>query len=197
MKLGEILKSIDARRPNALEEDTKICFINSTIRQYGKIIGKGAVYEFETEEGKNLYKLPDGEEGDGIVAVFIGEAEAECLEIGEEARDNSYIIMPAGFIRLSGTGAKQVKIIHNACVPFETFDGDDYLEADCGAYDSFADVLVYGALYQMAESEEDLNAATNYKEQMMEILKRAQQGRYLKRGRYPKVKARGGKWHRF
>lgn len=197
MKLAEILKTVDAKRPNEFNEEVKICFINSIIRQFGKIIGKSAVYEFEAEEGVCKYPLPKGEEGDGVKAVFVDDERYNAADIDEGCGEGEYIIMPAGYISIKAPAGKTVKIIHNACKPFEDFEnGGEYLKEDCGAYDSYADILVYGVLYQMAECEEDINAAQNYKEQMNEMLKAAKQSRYLKRGRYPVVKETGRKWNR-
>ncbi len=198
MKLGEILKSIDLRRPNAFPEETKICFINSIIRQWGHIIGKSQEEEFVAEEGVFRYPLPEGVEGDGIKAVEAGGERLEPIRYDEEMRDGTYKLEPAGFIILNGVAAgKKVKIIYNECKEFKGFDGDDYLEADCGVYDSFADILVYGALYQLADADEDINAAANYKERMSELISFARQGRYLKHGKYPVVRGKSGKWQRF
>jgi hypothetical protein len=187
MKLGRILKSIDIRRPNSFEEDCKIEFINSVIRQWGHIIGKVQRYEFITEGGKEVYPLPDGAEGDSIKAVYIGGVRAEAEKYESEVLSGRWQIEGEGYMRLCEEGGKRVEVFYCDCKEFEGFK-EGYLESDCGVRDSYADILVYGALYQMAECEEDINAAANFKERMDELLRRAMQGRYLKDGKYPTVR---------
>lgn len=197
MKLKELLKSIDARRPSALDEETKILFINSIIKRHGAIIGKNAVCEVELEDGVKDYHLPEGAEGDSIKAVMIDDERLMPVRYAN-VLEGQYAMERDGYITICGKEGQRCKIHYNACKPFDIYDDKgEYLEQECEAYESLCDIIVYGALYQICEAEEDIGAAANFKRRMDEALIKCRQSIYGKRGSYPKVRGVEGKWHRF
>jgi hypothetical protein len=57
-----------------------------------------------------------------------------------------------------------------------------------GVDDEYVNAVIYGALAEYNEVNEEIEAANNYRNKADEIVARAMQGRYSKSGKYPVTK---------
>lgn len=209
MKLHEMIETIKKRRPTAFSDGDITDFLNTSVRRFGRFVGTADIYSFPTAEGAALYPLPTYIGGENIKRVTVGGVMYEPALYDENMGDKTYAIEPGGYLLINPApkGIKEAEVLFNGCAEFASLEevtelspdktADEirniWREQDCGCADEYTDVIIYGALSDMAEAEEDIGAAANFTERVHEVLKHAKQSIYSRRGKYPAVKQAGGR----
>ena len=194
MTLKNILKEIDVRMPSETEEDTVLMYINSALRMYGRHIGKRNMESFDGVAGINIYPLPSGVKEECIKSVTVNGIEREAKRYDERISDLSYSLEPTGYIMFYGKmcGGEKIKILHDSWQEAkyrDEMESDEEFEAqDLGVDNEYIGAVIFGALAEKSEVDEEIEAANNFRNKADEVVARATQGRYSKRGKYPKTR---------
>ena len=211
MYLRKIFEILNCKMPSKLREDEWIIYLNASIRQYGKPLAAEDCYIIEATGGAAIYPLPEYV-ADGVKGVTVSGRELAAVLFGEELKDGCFWISPSGFLVLSfaPSEGEPVTVFFSAAREFKTAQEiaaefadkseaerkENYDRQECGVYDGFTDCIILGAMAEYAEATEDIAASDNFRNQCGEILRRAQQSRYAKRGKYP-ITRRVTKWKRY
>ena len=188
MILLDILDEINMRSGADIEEGMAIRLINSAVRTYGRYIGRGSMESIKGVKGVGIYPIPPGINSESIRSVIVDGVEYKPLRYDELADNESWSIDPAGFIHISG-GGEEITILHDSCCQAKGRDScEDFDEQDLNVDDEYINAVIYGALAEYGEVAEDIEMANNYRSKALDVVARAMQGRYQKRGKYPVTK---------
>jgi len=191
MMMKDILRDINLRIPYNIPEDSLVVFINSALRRFGRHIGRDSIESFKGIEGISLYPVPGYVNPESIKAVTVNGRAYSPRRYDEELSDMSYSLTPSGYILLSSVReGDTVNIYHTSCyeAKLRSEAGDEFDTQDMGIDGEYADAVIFSAISDYMETCEDIVAANNYRSKCDEIVKRAMQGRYQKRGKYPVTK---------
>ena len=193
MKLIDILKELEIRSGADVSEDQWILFINSALRTYGRYIGymqRGGFHQSEVNAG--IYNLPDVIKEESIKGVWISGEQILPARYDEDQREGTYCIVEPGKLRINVSDWTSGYIVHNSVAEAKTRDksnsDDEYNGQDLGVDDEYINAVIYGALAEYGEVAEDIEMANNYRSKALDVVSRAMQGRYQKRGKYPVTK---------
>lgn len=191
MNLKTLIKELDLFLPSPYSAEEKAIFLNKTISELSRFGGKSDILKIKGT-GQGLYPLPYIE-GECIEGVSVNGREYFSKGIYEEG-DFFYIIMPDGFINIEPAPkpGDEIEIYHYALQPFKMqnfFESEEeFLSQEITLDTEYKYLLLYGAMADMSLSMEDSAMANNLREEFNILKRDALQGRYRKKGGYPKVK---------
>ena len=192
MLLGEILNELDLLLPNPYSADEKIVFLNKTIREIKRYAGKLEAFVFDAN-ALNIYPLPEEIAAEDILFVSVTGREFPPENISDEGCD-FYYLLPTGFIVFEPapkTGDK-IEITCYASRLFKTsdcFDSEsDFLNQETKIDEEQRFLLLYGAMADIAIATEDAEMSNNLRAEFNALKAEAMQGKYKKRGKYPKTR---------
>ncbi|MBO4898452.1 MAG: hypothetical protein J5590_09170 [Clostridia bacterium] len=192
MLLGEILNELDLMLPNPYSADEKTVFLNKTIREIKRFAGKLETYVFDAN-ALNLYPLPEEIAAEDILFVSVNGREMEAENISDEGCD-FYYLLPTGFITFEPAPkvGDKIEITCYASKLFKTSDAfeseTDFLNQETLVDEEQRFLLLYGAMADIALATEDAEMSNNLRSEFNALKAEAMQGKYKKRGKYPKTK---------
>ena len=192
MLLGELLNELDLMLPNPYSADEKVVFLNKTIREIKRFADELETYVFDANT-LNLYPLPEEIAAEDILFVSVNGHEMRAENISGEGCD-FYYLLPTGFIIFEPapkTGDK-IEITCYASKLFNTSDSfgseNDFLNQETKIDEEQRFLLLYGVMADIALATEDAEMSNNLRAEYNALKAEAMQGKYKKRGRYPKTK---------
>lgn len=193
MRLIDIIKELNLRSGADIDEDVWVMYINSALRTFGRYIGRmtEATIFKGMEDNSGWIHLPEAIKSESIVNVDADGKRLVPAEIGEN-RDGTYATyLPEG-IRINAGDWETGHIYHTSvkkCDGRDAFDREgDFEGQDMNIDEEYVNAVIFGALAEYNEVNEEIEAANNYRNKADEIVARAMQGRYIKRGKYPVTK---------
>ncbi len=196
MNLSRMLTDISERLPNAFDESVLVSWINAACQSLYKVLAPRDAMHFIAPPGQTLIPLPADIRGDSLAAVVVGGKERPCRRIGEEARGEFWFYAAEGFLGLypvppSGTPVTLLYFAKPA--PLLTREeagkaGVDFSTQSVPLDTDFTELVTLGVLITMAEAQEDVALANNFKASYNQLLARARQERYEKDGKYPTIR---------
>ena len=192
MLLGELLNELDLMLPNPYSPDEKVVFLNKTIREIKRYAGKIETYVLEANS-LGLFPLPQEISAEDIIFVSVNGREKMPKNIGDEG-DEFYHLLPSGFLYLE-PAPKPGDKIEIYCLAARLFKNSDAFESENGFLnqetlidDEQRFLLLYGAMADIALATEDAEMSNNLRAEFNALKLEAMQGKYKKRGKYPKTK---------
>lgn len=192
MLLGDILKELDLMLPNPYTADEKITFLNKTIREIKRYASKLETYSFDAN-ALNIYPLPEEIAAEDILFVSVNGREFPPENISDEGCC-FYCLIPTGFIVFE-PAPKTGERIEITCYASRLFKASDCFESESDflAQETKIDeeqrfLLLYGAMADIALATEDAEMSNNLRAEYNALKSEAMQGKYKKRGKYPKTR---------
>lgn len=201
MTLKDIIDDVGRRIQHTLSEDDIVMYANYALSDVRRVAAKFDVYSFDTTSGVSIYPLPTYIAPEGIKTVTVGGGEYLPKRLNEASRDSYYHITPDGFLQLSPTprGGKEVLIAYEGVELFSTLaeieEGNPtlteeekselYYGQDPNIDEEYSQLIPLSVASAVAEEMEDLSRANNLMARYNALYRKAEQGKYLKRGKYP------------
>ncbi len=201
MTLKDVIDDLSVRLQHTLSEDDIVRYVNYAQQDIKRVAAKFDVFSIDTVTGINMYPLPTYVAPEGIKLVIVDKTDYQPKKLYDTQRDCIYHITPDGYIHLLPTpkGGTRVLITYEGVSPLLTLNevkeihGDMsneeaqefYNKQDTGIDDEYAVLIPLSVAISAAEVMEDVNLANNFRVQYNAAYQKAQQGKYLKRGKYP------------
>jgi hypothetical protein len=187
----DIIKELNLRSGADVDDDVWVMYINSAIRVYGRYIGRLERLGIPFVENGVLDYNENGKRvnGESIKSVWIDGVQLQPIRFDEPEREGTYCIEPGDKVRINAGEWEQGELWHYSVIPAKTRDDiKDFDNQDMNVDDEYINAVIYGALAEYNEVNEEIEAANNYRNKADEIVARAMQGRYSKNGKYPVTK---------
>lgn len=201
MTLKDVINDLSVRLQHTLTEDDIIRYINYALYDIKRVAAKLDVFRFKTVDGVNLYPIPSYISPEGIKTVTVNNTEYLPRRMNELQSDCIYHITPDGYINFLSMpkGGSAVLITYEGIAPLLTLgevrelnadmtedEAQEYYNSqDMGIDDEYVQLVPLWVAISAAEVMEDINLANNFRAQYNQMYQKAQQGKYLKRGKYP------------
>lgn len=201
MTVGEILKDIRVRMPNAFTDGELTVWLDTAVRELYKVLAKREGYTFSARGGEKLMPLPSDIRPDLISAVLVNGKKRAARRIGDAVMHGMWYRAMDGFLGLYPPPEKDAEITiwyfarpEKLRTPEEAEkEGIEFSAQEIGLDEDFIELLKCALLVTVAEAREDVALANNYKLNYNMLLARARQERYEKDGKYPTTKMIGRK----
>jgi hypothetical protein len=201
MTLKDIIDDLSVRLQHTLSKDDIVRYVNYALYDIKRVAAKLDVFGFDAQEKVSLYPLPTYVAPEGIKTVTVDGTEHLPKRLNEVQKDCTYHITPDGYINLypAPKVGQKVYIAYEGVSPLLTLSEVEelhtdlaeedvqafYENQDTGIDDEYAILIPLWVAISAAEAMEDINLANNFRVQYNNAYKKAQQGKYLKRGKYP------------
>lgn len=201
MTLKDIIDDLAVRLQHTLTENDIVRYVNYALNDVRRIATKLDIFEFNTFDDLTLYPIPTYITGEGIKTVTVDGTEYFPKRLNEVEKDCTYHVTPDGYINLypKPKNGVTVYIAYEGISPLLTLTevGEIYTdlteaeaqayyeEQDTGIDDEYAQLIPLSVAISAADIMEDVNLTNNFRGQYNVIYQKAQQGKYLKRGKYP------------
>lgn len=201
MMLKDVINDLSVRLQHTLTEDDIVRYVNYAQQDIKRVAAKLDVYRFDATTGISIYPLPTYITPEGIKTVTVNNTEYLPKRMNELQKDCVYHITPDGYIHLlpMPKGGSKVLITYEGASPLLTLNEvkelhsdmsseeaqDFYNNQDAGIDDEYAVLIPLSVAISAAEVMEDINLANNFRVQYNATYQKAQQGKYMKRGKYP------------
>ncbi len=201
MTVGEILKDVRTRMPNAFTDAELLVWLDTAVRELYKVLALREGYTFSARGGEKLLPLPGDIRPDLISAVLVNGKKREAGRIGDAARRGMWYRAMEGFIGLCPPPPHDAEITvwyflrpARLLSPEEAErEGVDFAAQEIRLDEDYIELIKCALLCTVAEAREDVALANNYKLNYNLLLARARQERYEKDGKYPTTKIIGKK----
>jgi len=201
MTLKDIIADVERRIPHTLTEDDIVRYANYALHDIRRVAAKLEIYSFDSMSGISLYPIPTYITPEGIKTVTVDGSEYLPKRLNEREHGSLYHVTPDGFLQISPTprAGKEILIVYEGINLFLTLDETEELNPDMteeeqsaeyygqdGGIDAeYAQLIPLAVSAAGAEENEDLNRANNFTARYNALYRKAEQGKYLKRGKYP------------
>ncbi len=201
MTVGEILKDIRVRMPNAFTDEELAVWLDTAVRELYKVLSKREGYTFSARGGEKLLPIPSDIRPDGISAVLVNGRKRVAKRVGDAVTNGMWYHALDGFLGLYPPPGKGAEITiwyfarpEKILLPEEAEkEGVDFAAQEIALDEDFIELLKCALLSTVAEAREDVALSNNYKLNYNMLLARARQERYEKDGKYPTTKIIGRK----
>ena len=199
MTLNDIIKDLQTRLQHTLTHDDIVRYINYALYDISDVASKYDVFRFNTFDGNSLYPIPSYIVR--IKTVTVDGTEYLPKGLNESKRGNMYTITPDSYIQfipapnknkevlIAFEGVEQILTLAEVQETYPDLDDTEAKEyfdnQKLEIAEEYSQLIPLSVAISAAETMEDINLANNFRVQYNQLYKKAEQGKYIRRGKYP------------